>query len=427
MSLSTPHKSSSRLVSPTVTNSLLSNPSRRLQEELIAVMEDEIANQTFSFPPNELARMLSPKTPKPDIKAAGELLELDNYLCIVDEPPFLAALDDVVAQFRTFTPQPAGSAESASYPSLAKFLTDCVQVCHDALDRQHGFPLRQERWYEKLEFTVARRVKDRVDHASPLWPDITGGKWISQFCGEQLYWRPPPEKPGHGITLPVEVKNSWRDMVSQAATYARSLFSANPMRTFALVLGFNQEQNTLRFLVFHHGGLTASEECDITEKGGLKEVARLFLTLASWRTAEEAGFITCYSHSAYLIPTDPAGTNHLSAEVERILSWHHSVRGRMTFVSRLRLPSNIPQAAMEPLRTVPKPLVELGLRRSARLLEKASTSSNPTGGGSSQHTGRTRGRGTRGFPPVRSVTTPREKGEQTDGRFFSQTDDLGTG
>jgi len=307
-------------------------------------MEKEIWNQTFSFPPKELARMLSPKTPKPDTDAVGKLLQLDNYECTVEGQPFLDALDDVVARIETFDPQPPGSAESASYPGLVKFLTDCVEACHKALDRQPGLPLRQERWYEKLEFTVARKVGDRVDHASPLWPDITGGKGISAFREEQLYWRSPPEKPNHRIALPVELKNNWRDMVSQAATYARSLFSANPMRTFALVLAFNQEQSTLRFLVFHHGGLTASEECNITEEDGLKEVARLFLTLTCWRTAEDAGFITCYGHSAYLLPGDQEGTNHVSAEVERILSWHHCVRGGMTFVSRLRLPSNTLQA-----------------------------------------------------------------------------------
>ena len=303
-------------------------------------MGKEIWNQTFRFPPKELARMLSPKTPRLDTDAVGKLLQSDGYECTVEKQPFLDALDDVVARIETFDPQPPGSAESASYPGLVKFLTDCVEACHKVLDRQSKLPPRQERWYEKLEFTVARKMADHVDHASPLWPGITGGKGISAFRGEQLYWRPPPEKPNHRITLPVEVKNNWRDVVSQAATYARSLFSVNPTRTFVLVLAFNQEQSTLRFLVFHHGGLTPSEEINIAEEDGLKEVAYLFLTLTCWRTAEDAGFVTCHSHSAYLLPGDQDGTNHVSADVEKILFRHHCVRGRMTFISRLRLPSN---------------------------------------------------------------------------------------
>lgn len=419
-----PYKSSSRQVSPTVSDGPQPSSSTRRQEKLKSTMEKEIWNQTFSFPPQELARMLSPKIPKPDTDTAGKLLQLDDCKCTVDEQPFLHALNDVVARIDTFDPQPPGSAESASYPGLVKFLMDCVKACHKALDRQPGLPPRQERWYEKLEFTVARKVGDRVDHASPLWPDITGGKGISAFRGEQLYWRPPREKPNHRITLPVELKNNWRDMVSQAATYARSLFSANPMRIFALVLAFNQEQSTLRFLVFHRSGLTTSEECNITKEDGLKEVAHLFLTLTCWRTAEDAGFITCYSHSAYLLPRDQDGTNHVSAEVERILFWHHCIRGRMTLVSRLRLSSDTPQDATNLPRIVPKPLMELTQRRSTRLLKKAPASSNPAR--SSSYTGHSRGHESRGLPPVGYTTAPREEGEQADGRFFLQADHLGT-
>ena len=318
-------------------------------------MEAEIADQTYSFPPLELARMLSPKTPKAGIEASGELLWLHQYDCTVDEPRFQAALDDAVKRLRTFTPQAARSAESASYPGFAKFLTECVDACHNALNRQGGFPVLQERWYRGLEFTVARNVVDGVDRASALKPDISGGNGLSALRKEQLYWKPPLDKSARRIMLPVEVKNEWKSMVSQAATYARCLFSANPMQTFALVLAFNQETNMLRFLAFHHGGLTASDECDITKKDGLKEVVRLFLTLASWGPAEEAGTITCYSGTTYLLPGDQKGTSHVSAEVDDILSWYHCIRGRMTFVSRLRLPTSVDPTTPESLKMVPNP------------------------------------------------------------------------
>jgi len=403
MSVSTPRKPSSRLAVPSISDRPLSSHSIRLQKELKALMQNEIADQTFSFPSHELAHMLSPKTPKPGVKSESpdRLLRLDQYRCTVDDPPFRAALDHVVAQLETFRPQPSGSPESASYPTLARFLTNCVKACHDALDSQTGpFAPRQERWYAKLEFIPGRRVKDRVDHASPLWPDISGGNDLSAAGEEQLYWKPPPEKFGQRVMLPVEVKSDWRVLVSQAATYARSLFSANPARIFALVIGFNHVTNTLRFLVFHHGGLTASDECNITEEDGLREVAHLFLTLASWTTAEEAGFVTCYNHTAHLLPKDQSGTGHVSAEVEKILARSHCVRGRMTFVYRLRLPT-----APKPVRTIEKSPTVSGTRRSPRFSEKAPTSSRSAG----------------------STTTPRETGEQTDGPFFfSLTDNLRT-
>jgi len=133
-------------------------------------MEEEIANQTFSFSSLELARMLSPKEPKPKpgIEAPGELLRLYQYDCIVDSQPFQKALNDVVARLGTFTPPSPGAGEPAYYLDLAKFLTKCVKVCHDVLDGQEGFPTRQERWYNDLEFTVGKPVVDSVEGAPPL-------------------------------------------------------------------------------------------------------------------------------------------------------------------------------------------------------------------------------------------------------------------
>jgi len=391
-STSTPRRPSSGQAAPNLPESIQTSSVLRLQPELKTAMEEEIANQTFNFPSLELARMLSPKELKlkPGIVAPSALPLLHQYGCIVDNQPFRNALNDVVARLGTFTPRAPGAGEPAYYRDLAKFLTKCVEVCHDVLDEQEGFPIRQERWYNDLEFTVGKPVVDGVEGAPPLKPDITGGKGISAFKEERLYWKPPADKPTHRITLPVEVKKQWRAMVSQAATYARCLFSASPIRAFALVLAFNHESNTLRFLVFHRGGLAASEEYNITERDGLEEIARLFLTLASWRTAEEEGVVTCCNNSTHLLPADQQGTLYVSAAVEDILFRTLCVRGRMTSVSRLRLPTNTPPVVPEsPAQNLPKPLMELSgsLRRSVRLLHKESTSSSPT-------------------------TTPRERGKQ---------------
>jgi hypothetical protein len=274
---------------------------------------------------------------------------------------------------------------------------------------------------------------------------------MSTLGGEQLYWKPPADKPTHRITLPVEVKKQWRDMISQAATYARCLFGANPMRTFALVLAFNHKSNMLRFLVFHPGGLTASEEYNITEHDGLKEIARLFLTLASWCTAEEAGFITCCNDDTCLLPANQEGTLYVSAAVEGILFRSVCIRGRMTFVSRLRLPTNAPPMVPESLRRkLPEPLIESGaLGPFVRLLDEKSTPSDPIQRDPAQRAGSDGGRRSQSPTAVKFTTTPREKGqsarpelarsgsgpmtrsvwknisafpavqEQTDGEFFS--------
>jgi hypothetical protein len=234
-------------------------------------------------------------------------------------------------RIETFAPPPVGVGESASYRGLAKFLTECVEACHDALDKQNVFPPRQDRWYGDLEFTVGKPpVVDGVEGAASLMPDITGGNGISALAEERFYWNLSTGKSAHRITLPVEVGKHLETMISQAATYARCLFSASPTRTSVLVLAFNGESNALRFLTYHRGGLTTSEEYDITKRDGLKEMARLFLTLALWGTAEEAGVVTCYKENVHLLPD----------ATECILFRFLCVRGRATRVSH-HLPTNI--------------------------------------------------------------------------------------
>jgi hypothetical protein len=145
-------------------------------------MEGEIADQTFWLPSLELSRTPSPKKPKSGV--VEEFLQLDDCDCIVDKQPFKEALKDVVTELKTFTPS-AGSGESASYRSLAEFLTGCVKTCHVALDKRIEFPLRQDRWYKDLEFIVGKAVVDSVDGAASLKPDITGEmeSWHSRRSG----------------------------------------------------------------------------------------------------------------------------------------------------------------------------------------------------------------------------------------------------
>ena len=322
-------------------------------------MEDEIANRAFAYPSSELARMLSPKRLKPDIKATKELPLLHQYDFMVDTRSFQDALDDAVAQLGTFTPPAAGEDKSASHLGLAEFLTKCVRACHNALDGRKDFTTHQERWYRDLEFAVRKPVVDGIEGAASLYPDVMGGKGISAIQ-EQLYWNPPPDKLTRRITLPVEVEEAWRTMISQAATYASCLYGANPMRTFTLTLAFNQENNTLRFLVFHRGGLTASEEYSITVPSGLEEITRLFLTLMLWRTVEEAGFIACCNNTTYLLPGNQEGMSYVSATVDATLSPRHlCICGKMTFVSCL-LSTNDPSVVPKyPGKKSPKPLIEL--------------------------------------------------------------------
>ena len=57
----------------------------------------------------------------------------------------------------------------------------------------------------------------------------------------------------------VEMGGSWEETVSKAFDYAHCLFTDSQMPSSAFVLAFNQEEQALWPLIFHHGGLTASK------------------------------------------------------------------------------------------------------------------------------------------------------------------------
>ncbi|KAF9778744.1 hypothetical protein BJ322DRAFT_1092398 [Thelephora terrestris] len=374
MSSSTPHKPTSKQMASNHISSPIFSSSHtpRSQAVLKSLMEDEIADQTFRFNSSKLAQILSPKQLKDGAVPSEGFYGIDQYHCTVDEKAFGNALNELVAKPPSFS-SVTRAAEQACYESLAKFLTQIVKACHKALDKHkdNKIPKRPERWYHDLEFVVGTQMMDGIEGAAVLKPDIVGGKGISKSGGHH-WWKPLAGQPACQVMLPVEVKNCWRKLVAQAATYARSLFDANPMRVFALILGFNHEKNQLRFLVFHRGGLAASEPCDLTEKDRFEDMARLFLTLATWRTAAEAGFITCGNDTTHLLPVNKHSQQHVRATVEKILFRSLCVRGRMTQVFLLRPESATPAGPETPEQKELRPSVQsvVGLRRSVRLAEK---------------------------------------------------------
>ncbi|KAH7906007.1 hypothetical protein BJ138DRAFT_965806, partial [Hygrophoropsis aurantiaca] len=56
------------------------------------------------------------------------------------------------------------------------------------------------------------------------------------------------------VEIAVEVKNRWREMISQGAMYARCLFAVIERRQFALVICFDQALSQVRFVFYHRAG-----------------------------------------------------------------------------------------------------------------------------------------------------------------------------
>jgi len=296
----------------------------------------ESADHTWQFPPPNITRMLSPKTPKPWLEVSGQLLLLDQHDCMVDDLVLQDALNDVVTQLENddiLTSQPF------DLHNLPFFLTRCVEVCHDALDKQQDAPLRQDRWYSNPQFTIGSALGDLSEESVSLQQAIRDG---NRPIGRDysLHLDPLEVKPTNELLLSVETGGSWKEMVCKALDSVRRLFSKNQTQSFVLVLAFNQDEQALRPLIFHRGGLTASEPYNITTSEGLKETARLFLALALWSTPGDAGFVPICTDTTYMLPADQLGKDYALAALDDVLSRSFRIRGRGTFVSRLRLLRN---------------------------------------------------------------------------------------
>ncbi|KAJ8454650.1 hypothetical protein ONZ45_g19220 [Pleurotus djamor] len=370
---STPLRHSGRNV-----HQITTNPTPPTSQEVLqAVLKDELGAQTWEFPSDILARMLSAKRRNNPLEP-NEIDDLSAYTCDIDGVSHV--LDTACAAFDAgfdregWKNLPGGEREH--YPTIREYLNKCVTVCHAALDSIHFKVEKRKRWYSELKFVVYDKATgDGVDNAAALKPDLAGGE-LAGFTHGVLYWNNP--KSSLQILLPVEVKNndSWTAIVSQAATYARCLFSASPSRQFALVIGINHASKQLRFLVFHRGGLTASKALPMLEDGSRREILRLFLAILTWESAEDAGFAEWLSDAEIVLPRDKDDEQGIVGVMGQVLSHGICVRGRATMVSRVSYDATShPAVALPPAKATP--LVPITpVRQSPRLQER----SQATGG-----------------------------------------------
>ncbi|CAA7263360.1 unnamed protein product [Cyclocybe aegerita] len=391
MAHSTPVKPSSR-----TGNNQPSSDALRKQEVLKNLLQDEIGDQTWQFDAERVSRMLSPKCLKP----GGDYHFLDNHDCDVDKRFFKAALTraksdlekTLLEQSLNWPPDNAG--ERQYYQPLAQFMNTCLKACHAALDSDPSAPARDVRWYHDLDFIkYDRTTGDGIRAAHPLKPDLAGGRKLvvifQQDPSATLYWS-RIDKSHHQIDIPVEVKLDEKDMVAQAASYARCLFSASPSRLFSLVLCFNQKNKSLRFVIFHRGGLTASLPLYLDTQGGREGALELFLSITCWTSATDAGFNPSCNDLEYMIPLNSTGTEGVRATILDNLYEAICVRGSSTKVSRVvvkDIPTQPPNVAPETTsQGAPslKAFTTAPLRRSPRLRTPAAHQPNAESSSSSQ-------------------------------------------
>ena len=280
---------------------------------------------TWQFDTNRLAKVLLPKIRKFPLKP-DDIDSLDAYVANeISEN----VLQDAVTTFGTPPTFPNSRAEIDHYEPLCKLLNNCVEACHKALGDSKG------EYYRDLKFVHWDTPTEDVccgDHC--VKPGLAGGidlpgrEKIKADGG--LYWR----RPGlheHELLLPVVVKAGWKDLVCQAGTYAQCLFTASPLRKFALVLGYEHVSQESRILVFHHGGLTSSHALKLLDGDGIKDLFHIFLAILSWKTVVDAGLPLWYNNSNMILPGDKVLQ---TIQVKKVLhnARHGALRGRCTQV-----------------------------------------------------------------------------------------------
>ncbi|KAG6852183.1 hypothetical protein C0991_002308, partial [Blastosporella zonata] len=184
---------------------------------------------------------------------------------------------------------------------------------------------------------------DTVETSAPLEPHVVGihaHPDPTDFKAMKCYWslRPESSNTDHQIAIAVEVKDDWREMIEQSATYARAQWRGAAHRAFSLVIGVHHKENKLRFLIFHSGGLTASQPLSLKDETGKLLIQKILFSIYSWQSPEDAGFPSFTDGCSFHLGNDK--DTSLEWKVEEI--YHHalSVRGRKTWVARLAVTTN---------------------------------------------------------------------------------------
>jgi hypothetical protein len=365
MSHSTPHRPSG---GKQTSRNHFNNTPPTSQDELKAGMPEELQDAIWQLDATRLARALSAKSRKKDAPplTIDSMDSLDHYNITLDE------MDDVLER-AVESLQPSdlipATREADHYDPLVVFLNSCLATCRRAagVDASH--------YYSDLNFIVwDNPTKDGVRGAHALKPDCVGAQSLRDIPSA-LWWRPPSGERSSTVEIPVEVKDGWWGLVSQAATYARCLTNAVPLRQFSLVIGYNHVTTELRFLFFHAGGLTSSPPLKPNDPQDHRAILRLFLSLLTWKSRGDAGLPEWCNDVDVFVQRSRDDKQGVQMRVKEVYYDRLGVRGRGGKVVRL---SPIPRPAPSHLPIAPPaPRLQI-LRRSRRIADKQTKENIPS-------------------------------------------------
>lgn len=296
---------------------------------------------------DDFAKRISPKRLKDSVSYLP-YHRFDDFHFLVDD-----ALNAVEVQNKQCYPLPVPvwntTNERSTYPKIVTFLNDVVRVCEELYDvsgpeinRSQRFSMatRGKHWWPQLVFsTYDRYMGDTVDGAAPTKPDF-GGSAKKLREKEPFFWAGTNRADSStsatlAMEVPSEVNSRWSEIIQQLGTYARSQKAAIPLRTFSICIGVDHKNCQLRFFQFHSGGVVISPPLDMTSQGGLRDIRNIMFAMYLWQEPSDAGIPDFTDGLELRLPSSLA-QNKTSWLVDEVLHYAPSLRGRGTFVVRLK-------------------------------------------------------------------------------------------
>ncbi|KAH8795199.1 hypothetical protein DL96DRAFT_1648969 [Flagelloscypha sp. PMI_526] len=332
---------------------------------------DELEGQIFQFDSEKICSMLSPKRLTAEWKAKMDSTQdltknkcehplLTDFTCLSDIPTVhntLQGLSSIPFDHPPFVN------ERASHEPICQFLNSSIAECnsvYDMLVQKTGGKIgeftikpKSERWFSRLRFYINDNpTRDAADTASP---DIVGLNDESLDHGNfRCTWGDPNRHSEtescstHRIHFSVGIDSKPGNLLRKCTGYARAGRSAAPERLWRIVFSFDQDENIFRLLIFHNGGLSASQAMNLKEVEGRKRVQQMLFALILWQDAEDAGY-PCFTNGSEM-----ALPGNIFATIEETLWYSTSTCGRGTHVLRASF-DPAPHGAPSPQLTTEEP------------------------------------------------------------------------
>ena len=295
-----------------LSSSHISQSCEYVQDMSKKVMKQEIRGAIFEYNKDKFLKMWFPKMQHQSCKAVDALREQNV------SPQNLGYQLHPFNSSKPFQPWPTSALELDHQRPFMWLLDSILHLSRQELYEPLLLDLRFHLY--------GREVKEGVDGSCPLKPDGVG---VEGTIGEKdkVSWT--------SIEYAVEVKNDWVDLVAQAATYARCMFSARETRQFALVIGFNHQTFDSRFCFFRRDGLWASLKLNLHDDDGFETFVRAVAGLLSWEALSDAGMDPYRSERHFFIA-------HQRLDIVHVFCNRRCVRGRATRVYKIRMTLSIP-------------------------------------------------------------------------------------